>query len=408
MNARHHPLGHRLLRHLTCFLVLVCCLPQSAAAQNRWDEMDYGSFLASSVTMPGANPEDPAGIIEKGVTVRLGTKDHPAAICFDTDLLCYRAGWTGGWLKLMGTPFDGTHRPPEGSRPMPQGEIAVSAESGPGWASPDGNWNDPRARPYGPLPKSWGKYKGMYVHGDKVVFAYTVNGTDVLDHPSFERDGDTWQPGSQVWVEGDKWGPFAGHLLHLSYGKCDLFHVMHEEVGGTVQGGVVRFPLQFDSGVMRARFNPADGQLYVAGLKGWQTEAPRDGCLQRVRYTGKPVHTAHAMKVTSTGLDLTFTRPLDPVTAADPDSYAVERWNYLWSREYGSPELKVSDPADQGRDAVEVKSAKLSRDGRTVSLELADHQPSMQLMTQCNLESADGISIEIEIYSTINHVPSKP
>ena len=38
---------------------------------------------------------------------------------------------------------------------------------------------------------------------------------------------------------------------------------------------------------MRARFNAADGQLYVCGLKGWQTRATKDGIFQRVRYTGK-------------------------------------------------------------------------------------------------------------------------
>jgi hypothetical protein len=744
MNATPPSRIRRPLPLFTVAVVVACCLARAASAANRWEEMDYGPFLTSSVTMPGADPEDPAGIVEKGVTVRLGTKDQPAGVCFDTELLCYRAGWTGGWLKLMGTPFDGTHRPPEGSRPMPQGDMAFSTGSGPGWASPAGKWDDPRERPYGPLPRAWGKYKGMYVHGDKVVFAYTVNGTDVLDHPSLMRDGDTWQlrrtlhvgpsdkllalecgttprgitqgglvpgkvdfavdkvwlepsaeprvallvvtnspsvsvtgdlddpstltkggptrwpqtvvtkgtlgagdgpyvvdtltlpddnpwkswmrvggfdffkdgksaalstwsgdvwivsgiddqlekltwkryaaglfqplglkivdekihvlgrdgitrlhdlngdneadfyeafnhdveatpnfhefafdlqtdaagnfyftkgapllgthfwdpigahngallrvtrdggkldvvatglrapngagispagqltcsdnqgiwtpvcrinwireggfygavgmhhsekepttydpplcwlpfavdnsSGGQVWVpDNDKWGPFAGHLLHLSYGKCDLFHVMHETPHGTpAQGGVVRFPIQFSSGIMRARFNPADGQLYVAGLKGWQTEAALDGCLQRVRYTGRPVHTAHTMTVTPTGVDITFTQPLDPELAADPESYAVERWNYLWSKEYGSPEFRVSDPAAQGRDPVTVTAATLSPDGRTVSLTLADHQPSMQLLTKCNLESADGTPVEIEIYSTINHVPAKP
>src|SRR3712207_1789357 len=152
--------------------------------------MDYGPFLSSSVTMFDAHPEDPKGITEKGITVKLdGGK---AAVCFDTDLLCYRAGWTGGWLKLMGTPFDGTHRPPEGSRPMPQGELAVASRFTSSWMSPDGKWDDERERPYGPLPRAWGKYKGLYVHGDKVVFAYTVNGTDVLELPEFERDGDAW------------------------------------------------------------------------------------------------------------------------------------------------------------------------------------------------------------------------
>src|SRR5688572_6982773 len=92
-------------------LVLLALLPcPTSRAQNRWDEMEYGPFLSSSVTMFGAHPEKPDGITEKGITVRLG--GGRAAVCFDTDLLCYSAGWTGGWLKLMGTPFDGTHRPP--------------------------------------------------------------------------------------------------------------------------------------------------------------------------------------------------------------------------------------------------------------------------------------------------------
>lgn len=78
--------------------------------------------------------------------------------------------------------------------------------------------------------------------------------------------------GGQVWVTGGKWGPLEGQMLHTSYGKCTLFEVMTETVGNVVQGGVTQFPLKFDSGVMRARFNPADGQLYLGGLKGWQTD----------------------------------------------------------------------------------------------------------------------------------------
>ena len=43
------------------------------------------------------------------------------------------------------------------------------------------------------------------------------------------------------------------------------------------------------SGVMRARFNTVDGQLYLCGLKGWQTRGTKDGIFQRVRYTGATV-----------------------------------------------------------------------------------------------------------------------
>ena len=84
--------------------------------------------------------------------------------------------------------------------------------------------------------------------------------------------------GGQVWVEtGDKWGPFEHRLLHTSYGTCSLFLVMMETVDNTVQGGVVKFPnLDFITGICRPRFNPVDHQLYVVGLRGWQTTAAKD------------------------------------------------------------------------------------------------------------------------------------
>jgi glucose/arabinose dehydrogenase len=169
--------------------------------------------------------------------------------------------------------------------------------------------------------------------------------------------------GGQVWVPSDQWGPLQGHLLHTSYGTASLFHVLTQTVDGVVQGGVVQFPLKFATGIMRARFNPADGRLYVCGLRGWQTAGVRDGALQRVRATGKPFHTVSEMKVVKEGIQLTFTEPLDPETAGDPGSYAVQQWNYDYSAKYGSPDLSVADPKKKGRDTLEVSAARLSADG---------------------------------------------
>src|SRR5439155_26961569 len=101
--------------------------------------------------------------------------------------------------------------------------------------------------------------------------------------------------GTQVLATSDKWGPLQGHLVHTSYGKCSLFTVLMEDINDEKQGGVVKFPFKFISGGMRARFNPADGQLYVSGMKGWQSDANRDGCFHRIRYTGKPANTPVAL-----------------------------------------------------------------------------------------------------------------
>ena len=213
--------------------------------------------------------------------------------------------------------------------------------------------------------------------------------------------------GGQAWVTSDRWGPFKGQLLHTSYGRGTLFLVLMEDVDGVRQGGVVQFPLKFDSGIMRARFNPRDGQLWVCGLQGWQTSGGRVGALQRVRYTGKPVHLPIALRVASNGLNISFTTAMDEASATDEQNYAVEQWNYEWTEKYGSPEFSVANPGKQAHDPVAVKSVTLSPDRKTVFLEIPEIKPVMQMRVRFRLKAADGAPVEHEIYNTINRVPAK-
>lgn len=219
----------------------------------------------------------------------------------------------------------------------------------------------------------------------------------------YEKDNST---GGQAFATDQRWGPLHGLMLSTSYGKCKLFEVMSEQVDGVVQGASVELPLSFSSGIMRARFDPADGQLYVCGLKGWQTSASRDGCLQRVRYTGKPATLPVQLQVKHTGIAITFAIPLDPGMANDQQNFGIEQWNYKWSGKYGSSKYKPSRPDQVGTDEVDIKSAKLLPDGRTVFLEIPDIHPVMQMSIQVHLAGADGAPIECEIDPTINHVPN--
>lgn len=210
--------------------------------------------------------------------------------------------------------------------------------------------------------------------------------------------------GGQVWVTGDKWGPLKGQLLHTSYGKGTLFLVLMEDINGQAQGGVVQFPLRFDSGIMRARFHPLDEQLYVCGLKGWQTAGARDAAFQRVRYTSKPVNMPCEMHVTRGGIQLKFTCPLDEASATDDQNYAIEQWNYKWSEEYGSPDFSVTNPNQKGRDSMRIQSVKLLSDRQTILLKMAGIKPVMQMKIQFRIKAADGSPIAHEIYNTINRV----
>ncbi len=212
--------------------------------------------------------------------------------------------------------------------------------------------------------------------------------------------------GGQVWVTSDKWGAFQGDMLHTSYGASSLFKVMMEKVDGQVQGGAVKLPLKFNTGIMRGRFNPRDGQLYLCGLNVWQSNGPKQGGFQRVRYTGKPVHMPAGLHVRKNGLLITFTNPLDPASAGDAQNYSVEQWNYKWTSNYGSPEFSVVEPDKKGHDKVAVKSARLMPDKKTVFLEIADLKPVMQMKVKFKINAADGTPINSEIHNTINRVPA--
>jgi glucose/arabinose dehydrogenase len=222
-----------------------------------------------------------------------------------------------------------------------------------------------------------------------------------LSHSDYDNSG-----GGQIWVTSDKWGPYQGELLHESYGKSSLFLVLKEKLAdGRMQGGVVKFPLKFTSSCMRARFNPKDGQLYVAGLSEWQSNAGRITGFDRVRYTGKPVYSVRGLRVVKDGVELTFTQPLAADSATDVQNFSGKRWNYERAERYGSPELSVTDPKKKGRDPITITGTKLSEDGKVLTVAIADLKPVMQQSLKFNLKAKDGTPISQEIQHTIHAVP---
>jgi hypothetical protein len=213
--------------------------------------------------------------------------------------------------------------------------------------------------------------------------------------------------GGQVWAPGNHWAPqLEGHLLHTSYGMAALFDVLWETVDGVTQGGLVKFPLKFDSGIHRARFNPKDGQLYVVGLKGWQTKGVKDGALQRVRYTGAPLRMPSELHVRHDGIEIGFTESLERAAAEDVQNYSLEQWNYRWTEKYGSDDYSVAQPDRKGRDTVDVRSVKLLPDQKHVLLSIDGLKPVMQMKIKFSLKSG-GQPVDAEIFNTINRVPAK-
>ncbi len=286
-------------------------------------------------------------------------------------------------------------RAPNGMAVGPNGEIVCSDNQGFWMPASKINWVTPNAFLGFPGdPRKLSKTDPLQQY--KVPDSY--------DAPLcwIPHDNNDKSSGGEAFVTSDKWGPFKGGLIHTSYGHAALFYVLTENVDGKMQGGTVRLPLSFPSGIMRARFNEKDGQLYVCGLKGWQTSGAHDTAFSRVRYTGKTVAMPQSIKTHPTGIDITFTTPLDEATAKDADNYGIAQWNYRYSAAYGSKDYKVSNPNEVGRDPVTIEYINISADKKTVSLALKDLKPVMQMGITMKIKAADGTPIKTEVNYTIH------
>ena len=158
-----------------------------------WVAMDYGPSLMATVEAG----DDGSNIAYKGIAVRLdpgpgGVSRGRAWSLFEHDTLRLAASWTGeGFIDWEGINFNGKHQ----VHPRVVGLIRIANPSGPGWADPEtGSFDDPRprgrdGRPYGPLPRRWAHYRGLYHNGNRTILSYTVGTTSVLETPGLEGSG---------------------------------------------------------------------------------------------------------------------------------------------------------------------------------------------------------------------------
>ena len=210
--------------------------------------------------------------------------------------------------------------------------------------------------------------------------------------------------GGQVWIPGDAFGPLSGQLLHLSYGKCRIFQVLPDadSLEDTAQGAAIQLPFNLMSGSNRARFHKASNALFVSGLSGWQSSAPRVGSFQRIRYTGGKATILTDYRVLSKGLELTFSEPLDAEDAEDVQAYALAQWNYRWTSEYGSKHYQVSNPEEEGKDKLVIASASLSDDARVLTLHVPALQPVHQLELRVDTIDAADEDVVMTLYATVH------
>jgi mono/diheme cytochrome c family protein len=205
---------------------------------------------------------------------------------------------------------------------------------------------------------------------------------------------------SQVWLFGARMGPLTDGLVHIGFNNPELFRVMFNERGSRLQAAVVSVTRAFEYPPMNGSVNPADGQLYLAGLQilGWGSTATRLTGLGRVRYTGAASTLPREVAAMDKGVLLRFDEPLDPEKAANPDNYSLTSWRYKRTYQYGSPQFKAD--GTPGIDRHAPSKAYLSKDGRAVFIAVPDMQPVMQMRLGWSLATKSGQPFEHSAYFT--------
>lgn len=140
----------------------------------------------------------PGNIAQKGIAIRLddgpgGVSKGRAWMIYDHDTMRVAAATTGDFVDWKGIAFDGSH----GTHTSLTGERHFVNPVAPGWASPEGKWDDDErvlgkdGKRYGPLPREWARFDGLYHADGKSVIAATICGTLVVESPGWLDYGAT-------------------------------------------------------------------------------------------------------------------------------------------------------------------------------------------------------------------------
>lgn len=208
-------------------------------------------------------------------------------------------------------------------------------------------------------------------------------------------------PSELLWVDSKKWGPLDGSLLSFSYGFGKVQVVLPEKVNNERQAAVVDLPgIKFETGVMRGRFNPGDGNLYACGMSAWgTTQVMKGGEFCRLRYTGKPLSIPIALHNWDDGVELVFADKLDASLTAKPENFEVQTWDLLRSRRYGSERFN--------KQTLKIGGVKMGEDGKSFKLLVSGIKPVNVMTIAYSITDAAGNRYKEKVQSTIYQLQKK-
>jgi hypothetical protein len=196
-----------------------------------------------------------------------------------------------------------------------------------------------------------------------------------------------------------KFGPFKDQLFVGDQTHSTVMRVYLEKVRGRYQGACFMFKEGFASGTLSLEFAP-NGSLFVGGTdRGWGSRGGKPFALQRMDWTGETPFEIHEMHAKSDGFELTFTEPVDAASVANPESYTIETYDYIYQASYGSPEVDRTNPT--------IKSIKVAADGKSARLFIDGLQEGhVHELHFPGIRSAKGEPLlHPAAYYTMNYIP---
>ncbi|HEV3025212.1 MAG TPA: DUF6797 domain-containing protein, partial [Pirellulales bacterium] len=210
-----------------------------------WTQMDYGPSLINTYEIG----DDGSNFAYKGIAVRLdagpgGVSQGRHWMVFDHDTLRVAAAWSGeGFIDFQGIQFNGQHE----VHPRIVGQVQFGNPIGPGWSNPaDGRFDDPRLRGrdgrcYGPLPRTWGRYRGLYHFGGQTIISSTIGDVAVLESPGLAGG----QAGLPVFTRTMNLGPRSSELVlqvaHVPAARLETIESAAAARGSAVVLGATNF-----------------------------------------------------------------------------------------------------------------------------------------------------------------------
>jgi hypothetical protein len=196
-----------------------------------------------------------------------------------------------------------------------------------------------------------------------------------------------------------KFGPFDDQLFVAEFVLSGVMRVFLEKVDGEYQGACFNFIGNLQSAGLSLAYLP-DGSMVVGeSNRGWNSQGTRSFGLERIQWTGKTPFELQKMEARPHGFKLTFTQPVDPKIAADPATYAMTSYTYLFHQKYGSDEIDTQP--------ITITQANVSDDALSVELTCQGlREGYVHELNLPNLRSQSNLPLRRNAaYYTLNKIP---